>query len=1065
MTAGIAQAAQTQVDPRLALFCGRERREVFSGIIHANQIWMYDPFDEPEIHADARELFARLVRRATCQPRPPSGKSLLLLGEAGSGKTHLIRAFRNEVHADGTGYCGYLQMNTRSENYARYVLSNLIDSLSHPYRSPNQTTGLSRLATGLLDALDMIPMSERQRLREQSLEPQELADLVFRWADEGVEDARFQAIDLDVIRAILYLLSDDMRIRARVLKWLRCEDLADRDRKLLGGLVPRPQEHMPLRTLVGLGRLMAATSNAALVLCADQLEETIDQSANEKETGELFRRVVDTLITLTEVIPTCIVVVACLEDYFKEAPHWLSKAKRDRLERDPEPIRLKSHRTEEEIAAMVGRRLHFLYECNGLFTEPEDASFPFRREHFRLLTGLTTRDVLDYLRLHQERCILAGHWIEPDAAEPPPPPQPPASIALDQLWNDFLKSAASPTLDLESEIAQLLAWSIQALSAEMPDGFHFGAEPDDRFVPVELHGPNNTVEKLLVAVCEKRAQGGGLGKQIGELAKRAGDIPAVILRSSPFPKTASSAVAKQIANLITPIGKGRRVEVQSADYRAMVAFRKFYELHHTKPEFAAWQRRAQPLASLHALQTILALGSLELPLPASARETPSHPPAQRPASPPVVDVRVAAPTPSDPLLIGKLRGAAADPITAQSKELTAHAAFLGGSGSGKTTAALALIEQLLERGIPAVLIDRKGDLARYADPNALHAKDGDPSQAQGRTRLRERIDVALFTPGAAQGRPLTLPIVPGDLAQLPETEREPYCQYAAAALGSMMGYRTKAAEYGKAILGKAIEVLAAVPGGQVTIRGLRQLIEDQDESLVMAIDGGFEARHYKKLAQDLLALSLRRQRLLEGQGEPMDLDMLLGRGSHARHGKTRLSIINTQFLAGNEDVEFWVAQFLSSLGRWVVRNPAPDGDLQAVFLFDEADKYLPAIGQPATKAPMENLLRRARSAGIGLFLATQSPGDFDYKCRDQIRLWLLGRVKEQVAISKLKPMLEAGRVDAAAKLPGQGAGQFYLVREREVAPVQTELSLLSTEQLPEDRILELARLTVERKAR
>src|SRR5436309_12168679 len=108
---------------------------------------------------------------------------------------------------------------------------------------------------------------------------------------------------------------------------------------------------------------------------------------------------------------------------------------------------------------------------------------------------------------------------------------------------------------------------------------------------------------------------------------------------------------------------------------------------------------------------------------------------------------------------------------------------------------------------------------------------------------------------------------------------------------------------------------------------------------------------------------------------------------------------------------------------------------------------------------MEGLLKRARSAGIGLFLATQSPGDLDYKCRDQVRTWLIGRVKEQVAISKLKPMLEAGRVDAAAKLPGQGVGQFYLVREREVTPVQTEGSLIPTAQVPEDRILELARAT------
>ena len=152
-----------------------------------------------------------------------------------------------------------------------------------------------------------------------------------------------------------------------------------------------------------------------------------------------------------------------------------------------------------------------------------------------------------------------------------------------------------------------------------------------------------------------------------------------------------------------------------------------------------------------------------------------------------------------------------------------------------------------------------------------------------------------------------------------------------------------------------------------------------------------------------------------------------------------------------------MSQFLLTVDRWRAKNPASDGRLQAVFLFDEADQYLPAVGKPATKGPMESLLKRARSAGIGLFLATQSPGDLDYKCRDQVLTWLIGRVKEPVAINKLKPMLDAGRVDAAAKLPGQAAGQFYVVRESNVTAIQVDRNLIPTDQVPEDRILELAR--------
>lgn len=130
-----------------------------------------------------------------------------------------------------------------------------------------------------------------------------------------------------------------------------------------------------------------------------------------------------------------------------------------------------------------------------------------------------------------------------------------------------------------------------------------------------------------------------------------------------------------------------------------------------------------------------------------------------------------------------------------------------------------------------------------------------------------------------------------------------------------------------------------------------------------------------------------------------------------------------------------------------------------MFLFDEADVYLPAgMKQPATKAPMEDLLKRARSAGVGVFLATQSPGDLDYKCKENVRTWLIGRIKEQRALEKLKPMLAAAKGNAIDKLGVQGTGEFYLVRESSVTAVRSDESLLRTEQLPENEIAKLARL-------
>jgi hypothetical protein len=406
------------------------------------------------------------------------------------------------------------------------------------------------------------------------------------------------------------------------------------------------------------------------------------------------------------------------------------------------------------------------------------------------------------------------------------------------------------------------------------------------------------------------------------------------------------------------------------------------------------------------------------------------------------------------LLLGQRSGVKAEPIHMEAEELTRHMAFLGASGSGKTTAALCLIEQLLERGIPVVLLDRKGDLCRYADPSAW-AEMGE-HQAGRREALRKRLDIALFTPGNPVGRPLTIPVVPDDLDQLPTHEREQLAGYAAAAVGSMLGYKaSNPYQERQVILAKAIELLGASSGSEVSLATVRKLIEDRDADLLAAV-GGFDDKQYKKLVDELLRLAHQQKALLGGKAEPLEIDLLLGRGKHARPGKTRLSIVSTHFLSDAATTDFWVAQLLLALTRWLPKNPA--SNLQAVFLFDEADLYLPATRQPATKAPMEGLLKRARSAGIGLFLATQSPGDFDYKCRDNIRSWLVGKVKEPTALKKLKPMFADSPLDVGGKLPTLTAGEFYLLREKEIAPARTQLSLLRTEQVPEDRIVELARL-------
>jgi DNA helicase HerA-like ATPase len=1048
-----------------------------------DDLWRADPVDVDAIHAPARRKFAELLDAVTSE-RIGQARILLFHGQSGAGKTHLIRALRTAAHRAGKAYFGYAQMTPDVANYADYYLRRLVNSLEKPY-DPDQggESGLARLTNHLVTDKGVLDPTALEKLREAKLSEAQLGKMVLELADDVVAAPRLmgQNLDINIVRALLYLQRSDPRIDQRVRQYLYGRQLADLSGAAVAALDPNTGEGRAFEIIESLGRLMWTVDRAALVFCIDQVEDL----RFFEDYQERFQKAARDLIQLANRVPTSIVLVSCLGDFYGKVRETLTQSYVDRIEKAG-PVPLIETRTAEEARLIISKRL--MHEGgNGPL---EDASGYFGPRFYEEFGGLSTRNLphppqpplpadmgtepapaqekpSGFISTLAAALGFGGHGsgeLEEDACE----------IDFRDLWQRFVAQSEAEIPPDDQGMLDVLTGALTLareewgrtinVSMQRPD-----VEEDLPAVDLALRHEKGFAAEARIFLCNRPTQGGGFKRQLDRALPAMLGKNCFMLRASDFPPNKKNQTAQAFRKFRE--GGGRSLLVPITDWERMMMVREFHAQHRNDPGFTEWFEGAKLLSGVPALAQILRLDLI-------AGRGALVPAAQSTGNAPTADTTPAPPEPEEkelPLSMlldesGEAAGSilagravrANKNITLNKGVLKRHTAVLGGSGSGKTTLALCIIEQLLLRGTPAVLIDRKGDLCSYANPEVWRALEGELGERRGeREKLADSIDVAVYTPGRASGRPISITLLPNGINELPGQEQQLLANLSAAALGDMLHLKNSATHQKQSgTLSVALRILGARFSKEVTLADLINLLEEEDPELgelTQRMDPSGRIR--RDLVAQLDSLRHRNSALFEAGGEPLRMEALLGDGRYGRRdGRTRLSIIYTGFLGDNENILFWVSQFLSEALRFCQRNP--NDELQAVVMFDEADLYIPANAKPATAEPLQSLLKRARSAGLGIMLATQSPGDLDYKSRDQITSWFIGRVREDTALRKLRAAFQSeSGLDPAVVLPGQTVGEFHLVQEGLVRPMRAQRSLIAAEQVPFDRIEQLARET------
>jgi hypothetical protein len=368
------------------------------------------------------------------------------------------------------------------------------------------------------------------------------------------------------------------------------------------------------------------------------------------------------------------------------------------------------------------------------------------------------------------------------------------------------------------------------------------------------------------------------------------------------------------------------------------------------------------------------------------------------------------------------------PFLYDARDLTTHAVALGMTGSGKTGLCITLIEEAALDGIPTIAVDLKGDIANllltFPDLSAADFRpwiDEAEAARKGRTpdeeaeataqtwrdglarsgqsgerirRLRDSVDMAVYTPGATHGRPLA---VLRSLAAPTKAIREDgdalgdRVTSAVSGLLTLVGLEADPLQSREHILLSRILQDRWQAGEDLDLAGLIHAVQKPgfDRIGVLDLESFFPAG-------DRFTFATRLNNLIAApgfeawlEGEPLDIGGLLWTPA----GRPRVSVVSVAHLDETERM-FFLTMLLNEIVAWVRAQPGT-GSLRALLYIDEVFGYLPPTAKPPTKPPLLTLLKQARAFGFGVVLATQNPVDLDYKALGNAGTWFLGRLQTE----------------------------------------------------------------------
>ena len=1021
----------------------------FEWTMHMESVWQDQLYDVPSLNLPLRNEILTEINRLKGDKSMLSPLGTVILGPAGSGKTHLLGAIRKKVAKNNIGFV--LADMTDVHDFWETMLSGYLNSLQQPFIDGRYQYRalLERLVFYLKKG-----KSGRTPLHKQVSQSRagqkKFTDNLLNRLSQGhlVETRNYQ----DIVRALVLLNAEDFSVSDIGHGWLQGLGIEEKDKAFFGF---RTGQKRPVEIIKGLSWIMSLTGPSVLAL--DQLDSIVTQyhlasgiAAQDNATEEqrvsysIIQGIAGGIMALRDVTYRSLILVSCLE------PTWEilgQKALRSSIDRYKTPAHLGIIPTAKTAEKIIRLRLHNAC-CKHKFTPPY-ASWPFKQKAFDSVKGWMPRRVLQYCDKFRNSCLKNKRITELEAFEPIIANNVVESPGAHQRFNEYIdiqrkRINIAELFDEKNEnsLGALLHAACKYLLQENPPppdidvALEYATEetkspPLHARIKVVYGNEGDRESHYCLRVIQKDHANAFRPRLKASLTESGIDRNLSfrqlnIVRSSDLPT--APATQKLIDQFLA--SGGRFLKPGENDLGVIWAVQRLEKKN--DPDFNSWLRSRKPVSELSLMKN--ALGSLNYASPGidkkgSAQLNGSIKPVQNPGRKHgSVQNNGDVCEPRLPLGFKFSEGDKGAVLTMPVALLSSHVAVLAGSGSGKTVLIRRLVEESALLGIPSIVIDSAGDLSRLGDRWPQQPIDWDDADVQKAIRYHETTKVKIWTPGLEQGNPLFLQPIP-DFAPIRDNPDE-LDQAIGMTRESLRGIvapgKSSMAQNKIGVLSAALHYFA----NQEHSQGLEDFITLLSDLPAEAGGGITNAEKLARAMSDSLKAQLQIDVLLR-QNEPLlDPESLFGIDTESQ--KTTVSVISFTGLPSLESQRQFLNHLSMSLFSWIKKNPS---GLRGLLIIDEAKDFIPSGQSTPCKASILRLTAQARKYGLGLIFATQAPKSVDHNIIANCSTQFYGRANSPAAINAILDQIKK-QGGSGLDIPKLNPGQFYTYSEGMASPLK-----------------------------